>query len=108
MNFRITTFNLENLYSRYLVLDDVQGREGARVQLVGVASLDAADRPESQAITQSQRNNTARAILEAAPDVLAVQEVENLRWLAHALHHRMCAASIGTKASGWWGTIRGV
>ncbi len=32
----------------------------------------------SYAITEIQRNNTALAILDAQPDILAVQEIENI------------------------------
>lgn len=78
MELRITTFNLENLYSRYSLLDGrVEGRDSA-VQITGVTSIDWQGEPLDRATTILQRNNTARAILDCRPDVLAVQEVENL------------------------------
>ena len=77
MPLRVAAFNLENLFSRYLVLDDPEAPRG-RVQLAGVASIDYQGGPLSDATTQAQRNHTGRAILDLAPDVLAVAEVENL------------------------------
>jgi endonuclease/exonuclease/phosphatase family metal-dependent hydrolase len=73
---KIATFNLENLFSRYRLLDTSDA--GVHVQLVGATSIDYQGRPLSEGITQSQRNNTARAILDSQPDILAVEEVEDL------------------------------
>jgi endonuclease/exonuclease/phosphatase family metal-dependent hydrolase len=78
MTLNLTTFNLENLFSRYTLLDDPGARNEAHVQLVGVTSIDYSGRPLPEALTLLQRNNTARAILDSKPDILAVQEVENL------------------------------
>jgi hypothetical protein len=46
--------------------------------MTGVTSIDYQGNPLSRATTILQRNSTARAILDSAPDILAVQEVENL------------------------------
>jgi endonuclease/exonuclease/phosphatase family metal-dependent hydrolase len=78
---RLTTFNLENLFNRYAFLDmPWENRDFERfVQSVGVVSL-ASRRGDlvSYPITEIQRNNTALAILDAQPDVLVVQEIENI------------------------------
>lgn len=75
---RITTFNLENLFNRYQFLD----QPGASYELqrvpAGITSMDRGGRPECEATTVAQRNHTARAILDSKPDILAVQEVEDL------------------------------
>lgn len=78
---RVTTFNVENLFNRYAFLDEpFQGSSYERfVQAVGIASI-ASRKGDlvADATTTIQRNNTALAIEKAAPDVLAVQEVENV------------------------------
>ena len=78
---RLTTFNLENLFNRYAFLDmPWENRNFEQfVQSLGVVSL-ASRRGDlvSYPITDIQRNNTALAILDAQPDVLVVQEVENI------------------------------
>jgi endonuclease/exonuclease/phosphatase family metal-dependent hydrolase len=80
-DIRITTFNVENLFNRYAFLDqpfDGVGYE-AFVRAIGVVSI--ANRKGElvpEATTTIQRNNTALAIEEAAPDILAVQEVEDV------------------------------
>lgn len=81
MELNVATFNLENLFNRYAFLDLPweNKRYEKFVQAVGVASM--ASREGDQVpyeITEIQRNNTAQAILDAAPDLLAVQEVENI------------------------------
>jgi endonuclease/exonuclease/phosphatase family metal-dependent hydrolase len=81
MKFTFTTFNLENLFNRYSFLDTPwEERDYEKfVQAVGIASI--ADRKGSLVsydITEIQRNNTALSILDCYPDILAVQEVENL------------------------------
>jgi endonuclease/exonuclease/phosphatase family metal-dependent hydrolase len=78
MQLRIASFNLENLFSRYILLDDPQSPAGKRVQLAGITSIDYPGGPVADSTTEAQRNHTARAILDVKPDVLAVAEVENL------------------------------
>src|SRR5438445_13730229 len=78
---RLTTFNVENLCNRYAFLDQPwQNRDFekfvAAVDVVSLASRQGDLVP--YAITDIQRNNTAMAILDAAPDVLVVQEIENI------------------------------
>lgn len=78
---RITSFNLENLFNRYVILDQPwENRNYEKVvmayQLVSIASRDGD--LVSGPITEIQRNNTAFAILDSQPDILCVQEVENL------------------------------
>jgi endonuclease/exonuclease/phosphatase family metal-dependent hydrolase len=78
---RLTTFNVENLFNRYAFLDEPWGNRNFEefVQSVGVVSL--ASRQGDlvpYGITEIQRNNTALAILDAAPDILVVQEIENV------------------------------
>jgi endonuclease/exonuclease/phosphatase family metal-dependent hydrolase len=80
-SIRVTTFNVENLFNRYALLDvPWENRSYERiVQAVGLASIASrAGDLVSYETTAVQRDNTARAILDAKPDVLAVQEVENL------------------------------
>jgi hypothetical protein len=84
MALTVTTFNVENLFNRYAFLDQPwQNRRYEQfVQAIGVVSIasragDLVQHP----ITELQRNNTARAILDSAPDILAVQEIENLHTL---------------------------
>lgn len=78
---RVTTFNVENLFNRYAFLDqpfDGGGYE-AFVRAIGLVSI--ANRKGElvpDATTTIQRNNTALAIEEARPDILAVQEVEDV------------------------------
>ena len=81
MEIKITTFNVENLFNRYAFLDtpwDDRNYEKfvQAIDLVSVASRQGDIVP--YAITEIQRNNTAQAIIDSAPDILAVQEVENL------------------------------
>lgn len=81
MKITITTFNLENLFNRYAFLDTPWNQQNYEklVQALGVVSI-ASRRGDlvAEPITQIQRNNTAQAILDSSPDILAVQEVENL------------------------------
>ncbi len=78
---KITTFNLENLYNRYQFLDKPWDERSYEkyIQAVGLASI-ASRKGDlvSYDLTAIQRNNTANAILDADPDILAVQEIENL------------------------------
>src|SRR5213593_3297309 len=78
---RLTTFNVENMFNRYAFLDKPwENRDFEQfVQSVGIVSL--ASRQGDlvpYATTDIQRNNTALVILEAAPDILVVQEIENI------------------------------
>ncbi len=78
---RVTTFNLENLFNRYALLDTPwENRSYEKlVQAVGLASIASrAGDLVSYEVTLVQRDNTGRAILDSNPDILAVQEVENL------------------------------
>jgi endonuclease/exonuclease/phosphatase family metal-dependent hydrolase len=78
---RLTTFNLENLFNRYAFLDTPWENRNFEqfVQSVGVVSLASRQGDlVSYPITDIQRNNTALAILDAQPDVLVVQEIENI------------------------------
>ncbi len=81
MRLTVTTFNLENLFNRYAFLDmpwEERNYEKV-VQAVGLVSVASrAGDLVSYETTEIQRNNTAQAILDSEPDVLAVQEVENL------------------------------
>jgi endonuclease/exonuclease/phosphatase family metal-dependent hydrolase len=81
MQVRIGTFNLENLFNRYALLDESwENRDYERVVAAyDIASIASRDGDlVSYELTQLQRNNTALAIELAQPDILAVQEVENL------------------------------
>lgn len=78
---RVTTFNIENLFNRYALLDEPwENRNYEKlVQAVGLASIASRDgNLVSYETTAVQRDNTARVIIDSKPDVLAVQEVENL------------------------------
>jgi endonuclease/exonuclease/phosphatase family metal-dependent hydrolase len=81
MRLTVTTFNLENLFNRYAFLDMPWEERNYEkiVQAIGLVSVASrAGDLVSYATTEIQRNNTARALLDSEPDVLAVQEVENL------------------------------
>lgn len=84
MNLTLTTFNLENLFNRYRLLDEPWENRAYEkmVQAVGLVSIASRQGDlVSYPLTEIQRNNTAQAILDSAPDMLAVQEVENLHTL---------------------------
>ncbi len=81
MPLTITTFNVENLFNRYASLDQPWEDRGYEkyVQAIGLASVASrAGDLVSNAITDIQRNNTARAILDSQPDIIAIQEIENI------------------------------
>jgi endonuclease/exonuclease/phosphatase family metal-dependent hydrolase len=81
MKLKVTTFNLENLFNRYAFLDlPWENRSYEKfVQAIGLASVASREGDlVPYEISEIQRNNTAQAILDAAPDLLAVQEVENI------------------------------
>jgi len=81
MKLRITTFNVQNMFNRYAFLDHpFTGSDFEQTVLAtGVVSL-ASQQGDlvPDATTTIQRNNTAMAILDAKPDILAVQEIENI------------------------------
>lgn len=83
MGIKIGTFNTENLFLRYKFLATERGsmgkkkvdpnkfiKEGGHINMLGFEILD-----------EGQRKNTARVILENNPDVICLQEVENLETL---------------------------
>ncbi len=80
-SLRVTTFNVENLFNRYAFLDlPWENRNFEQfVQAVGLVSV-ASRKGDlvSYATTEIQRNNTAQAILDSRPDILTVQEIENI------------------------------
>lgn len=82
MELKITTFNVENMFNRYAFLDqpvDQRGDYEKLIQAVGIVSI--ANRQGdlvSYETTNVQRNNTALAIEDSDPDIIALQEVENL------------------------------
>lgn len=81
MEIRVTSFNVENLFNRYAFLDvPWEDRHYEKfVQAVGLVSIASREGDlVPYPIADIQRNNTAQAILDAAPDVLAVQEIENI------------------------------
>jgi predicted extracellular nuclease len=78
---KVTSFNVENLFNRYALLDTPwSGKDYEKlVEAVGIASIAGrAGDLVSYETTQIQRNNTAEAILQNKPDILAVMEVENI------------------------------
>ncbi len=87
MKLRPTTFNCENLFGRYRILDKppvgpITNFENL-FQIPGVVTLEPgrSGKIKPQKISEDQRKNTANAILEADPHILAVEEVENLATL---------------------------
>jgi endonuclease/exonuclease/phosphatase family metal-dependent hydrolase len=80
-NVHITTFNVENLFNRYALLDEPWENRNYEKLVMAVGLVSVASRAGdlvSYSTTEIQRNNTAQAILDSQPDILAVQEVENL------------------------------
>ena len=81
MKLRITTFNAENMFNRYAFLDQPFIGTGFEqtVMATGIVSLaSSAGDLVPTPTTTIQRNNTALAILDAQPDILAVCEIENI------------------------------
>jgi len=85
---RVGSFNLENLFLRYRILDKEKGSrtpkpvdpdkfvaEGGHINMLGRSIEDYGP------IAKSLRKLTAKIILDNDPDILAVQEVENLEAL---------------------------
>ncbi len=84
MKLRITTFNCENLFGRYRFLDTPQKGQVKNyeksLQIPEITTLEPgrSGKIKPAVISKQQRTNTANAILGANPDLLAVEEVENL------------------------------
>ncbi|MFQ2781225.1 endonuclease/exonuclease/phosphatase family protein [Aeromonas caviae] len=104
MNFKLGTFNIENLFNRYRLLQNERGSrikkpvdpekfvtEGGHINMLGWTIDDYGP------ISKAARKATARVITENAPDILALQEVENLfallafnqKWLENAYPYAM-------------------
>lgn len=104
MNIKIGTFNIENLFFRYKLLDNEKGslrkkpvnrdeflEKGGHINMFGVSI------ERFGPIGKSARDATAKVITANDPDVLALQEVENLaallsfnrNWLKNAYPYAM-------------------
>ncbi|MFA5331052.1 MAG: endonuclease/exonuclease/phosphatase family protein [Methanoregula sp.] len=75
MKFRVGTFNAENLFLRYKFKESVRPGEYIKDnwQILDTKSAIAFD-----SITDLQRKNTAQVILANDPDVICLQEIENI------------------------------
>src|SRR6267378_3029976 len=83
MKLRIGAFNCENLFGRYRFLNTDPAKRGKnyeqKIQIYEVVVLEGrTGKIKPDKIEKPQRKNTAAAIIAAAPDILAVEEVENL------------------------------
>jgi len=84
MELRVTTFNVENMFNRYAFLDlpwEKRNYENYVHATDIVSVIDREGRIAAYGTTKIQRDNTGLAILEAKPDILAVQEIEDLNTL---------------------------
>jgi endonuclease/exonuclease/phosphatase family metal-dependent hydrolase len=81
---KITTLNCENLFGRYEFLNKPWSKRPSNyenlIQISGVVSLEPgrSGKIQPDIITKEQRESTAGAIIETAPDILVVEEIENL------------------------------
>jgi endonuclease/exonuclease/phosphatase family metal-dependent hydrolase len=77
----LTTFNCENLFNRYTFLDLPYNQKNYEKYVMAATVASIASRQGdlvTYTTTQTQRRNTALAITEADPDILVVNEIENL------------------------------
>ena len=81
MKITLTTFNCENLFNRYAFLDLPWNQKNYEKFIMASTVASVANRKGelvTYTTTQTQRTNTALAIQEAKPDILIVNEIENL------------------------------
>lgn len=81
MQLRITTFNVENLFNRYAFLDVPWENRNYDKFIMATSLASIASRQGdllTYTTTDTQRKNTTLAILEAQPDILVLNEIENL------------------------------
>jgi hypothetical protein len=81
MKLTLTTFNCENLFNRYAFLDQPWNQKNYEKFIMASTVASVANRDGelvTYTTTQAQRTNTALAIQEAKPDILIVNEIENL------------------------------
>jgi endonuclease/exonuclease/phosphatase family metal-dependent hydrolase len=84
MVIKIGTFNAENLFLRYKFLDKMIGIGGKKVDpkdFIDEGGNINMLKAGFEDIDDIQRNNTAQVILKNNPDVICLQEVENLETL---------------------------
>ncbi|MGD0337417.1 MAG: endonuclease/exonuclease/phosphatase family protein [Bacteroidota bacterium] len=82
---KVGTFNCENMFTRYKFLD-IPWDEKKYVDFIRPSASEGLvnflpgreDIPTPREISRKQRQNTAAVVLNNSPDILAVQEVENL------------------------------
>jgi len=81
---KITTFNCENLFGRYGFMNkpwtDRQGGFEKLIQVSDAIVLEPgrSGKVKPQPIAQEQRATTAKAIVDTAPDILVVEEIDSL------------------------------